>query len=109
MLDKWKNAKASGLWISLSSHPFFCLVQHVHGPLVDVPLQLGGGLLQLLQPLAGLAGVVALKVISSVGLAEELTLRLDPVVFLQHPRNLEEQRKAKRGRGGMFKRPDHAG
>lgn len=70
-------------------HPFFCLVQHVHGPLVDVPLQLGGGLLQLLQPLTSLTGVVDLKVIGSVGLAEELTLRVDPVMFLQHSRHLE--------------------
>lgn len=71
-------------------HPFFCLIQHVHGPLVDVPLQLGGGFLQLLQPLTSLAGVVGLKVVGGVGLAEELALGVDPIVLLQHSRHLDK-------------------
>lgn len=89
--------------ICVCPHPFLRLVQHVHGPLVDVPLQLGGGLLQLLQPLACLTGVVGLKVIRGVGLAEELALRVDPVMFLQHPRHLEEESMA--GEREMFRGP----
>ena len=80
---------------SLCPHPLLRLVQHVHGPLVDVPLQLAGPLLQLLQPLTGLPGVVELKVVGRVWLPEEVALWLDPVVFLQHPRHLEEEERAK--------------
>ncbi|KAG7279621.1 hypothetical protein CRUP_011714 [Coryphaenoides rupestris] len=48
----------------------------------------GGGLLQLLEPLAGLPGVLGLEVIGRVGLAEQPALQQDPVVLLQHPRHL---------------------
>lgn len=72
-----------------SPHPLLRLAQHVHRSLVDAQLQLVGVLLQLLQALAGLPRVVGLEVVRRVGLAEELTLGLDPVVLLQHSGNLE--------------------